>query len=118
MNSIIRTLPNKTSTDLSAKAGYCVEYDTSGMDVADAITDKVVGIIQRGGETASDVLVLGVGAAILGGTVTAGQHIQPHTDGSLVVSAGSSSQDIGVALESGVAGDWVQVLFLGCSNKY
>ncbi len=113
--NVIKTLPNKTSTDLSGKEGYAVKYDTSGINVCSAITDKAIGIVTRGGETESDVCVFGECVAKAGGTVTRGTHIIPHTDGTVKVTA-ASSQDFGVALESGVAGDWVQVMVLGVSK--
>jgi len=117
---VIKTLANKAATDLSAKAGYAVEYDT-GMDVCDAITDLVVGIIVTGGDDTllqSDICIFGECKAILGGTVTAGQRVQPHTDGTLVVSAASSSTECGLALESGVAGDWINVFIIPPIVKY
>ncbi len=114
----IKTFANKTSTDLSAKAGYGVEYDTSGIDVGDAITDVPVGIIVRGGETKSDVCILGECQAIAGGTVTAGKHLSLHTDGTVLDSAASGCQDFALALESGLAGDWVQVFVLGVSKTH
>jgi hypothetical protein len=105
---VVKTFANKAATDLSGKDGYAVEYD-SGMDVCDAITDLIVGIVTKGGDSTllqSDVCIFGECKAKLGGTVTKGQRVQPHTDGTLVASAASSSTECGLALESGVAGDW------------
>lgn len=118
--NVVKTFANKAATDLSAKAGYAVEYD-SGMDVCDAITDLVVGIVTRGGddtELVSDVCIFGECDVVLGGTVTAGQRIQPHTNGTLVVSAGSSSTECGIALESGVAGDTIKAFIIPPIVKY
>jgi hypothetical protein len=109
---VIKALANKASTDLSAKAGYCVEDDT-GMDVCDAITDQVVGIITQGGETVSDVCIFGECSAICGAAVTAGKMVIPHTDGT-IKNTTSSSQEFALALETGVAGDWVKIFVLGC----
>ena len=108
----IRTLANKASTDLSAKAGYLVKFDTTGQNVCSAITDAPTGVVTRGGETESDVCMLGECHAIAGGAVTRGQRITSHTDGTVINTAGASCQDCGFAMESGVAGDWVRIFFI------
>jgi hypothetical protein len=111
--NVIKTLANKTGVDTSAKAGYAVEFDTDGMDVADAITDQAVGIVEVGGAVNSDVCIFGETKAICGAAVTAGKMVIPHTDGTIKNTA-SSSQEFALALESGVAGDWVSIFVLGC----
>jgi hypothetical protein len=112
---VIKTLENKASTDLSAKVGYCVEFDTSGVDTCDAITDKVVGVVTKGGETESDVCIWGDCQAVAGGTFLAGQHLTSHTDGTVVVTA-STSQDFAIALQDAVAGDMANIFVLGVSK--
>lgn len=112
---------NKAATNLSAKDGYVAIYDTGGMNVASAITDKAVGIITVGGDATllrTEVCIHGECAAICGGTITAGQHLTPHTDGTIVASAGSGCTEFGIALESGVAGDWIKVFVLGGHKQW
>lgn len=112
---------NKAATDLSAKDGYAAKYDTGGVNVCSAITDQAVGIITSGGDTdllQSEVCVQGECMAILGGTVTAGQMVTPHTDSTLVASAGSGCTEFALALESGVAGDWIKVFVLGGHKQW
>lgn len=113
--NIIKTLPNKTSTDLTGKEGYAVKFDTSGVAVCSAITDKAVGIVVTGGTTESDICVFGECVALAGGTITRGKNVIPHTDGTVKDTA-SSSTEFALALETGVAGDWVQVIVLGSNN--
>lgn len=113
--NVIKTLPNKTSTDLTGKEGYAVKYDTSGIALCSAITDQAIGIITVGGATESDVCMFGECAALAGAAITRGKHVIPHTDGT-VKNTASSSQEFALALETGVAGDWVQIVVLG-SNK-
>ncbi len=113
--NVIKTLLNKTSTDLTGKEGYAVKFDTSGVALCSAITDQAVGIITKGGETESDVCVYGECVALAGAAITRGKHVIPHTDGT-VKNTAASSQEFALALETGVAGDWVQVVVLG-SNK-
>ena len=109
--NVIKTFPNKSSTDLTGKEGYLVKYDTSGVNVCSGITDHAVGVVVVGGATESDVCIFGECVAKAGGTVTRGKHLIPHTDGTVKDTA-SSSKEFGLALESGVAGDWVQVMVL------
>lgn len=117
----VQAFANKAATDLSGKAGYAVKYDTSGMNVCSAITDQAVGILVRGGddtELQSDVCVFGRCAGILGGTVSRGQMITPHTDGTLVVTAQSGCTEFAIALEDGVAGDWIQFFVFGSQKAW
>ncbi len=112
MDGIIKTFDNKTSTDLTGKEGYFVKDDTSGINVTAAITDVPIGVVTKGGATRSDVCIFGECNAKLGGTITRrGQFVGPHTDGTCVVSAGSSNQDAGLALEAGIAGDIAPIFF-------
>jgi len=113
--SIIKPFPNKTGVDLTGKEGYAVKYDTSGLALCSALTDKAVGIVTRGDAKESDVCVFGECLAKAGAPVTRGKHIIPHTDGTVKDTA-ASSQELGVALESGVAGDLVQVIVLGITK--
>jgi len=110
--NIIKSLANKASTDLTGKDGYAVEFDTTGVNVCGAITDKAIGVIVKGGLTSSDVCVFGECQALAGGAVTAGKYIVPHTDGT-VKDTLSSSTEFALALETGVAGNWVQVIVYG-----
>ncbi len=113
--NIIKLFANKASTDLSDKEGYFVKYDTTGLAVCSAITDKAVGVITLGGATESEVCIFGECQALAGGAVTAGAHVTPHTDGTAIVTA-SSSTEVALALESGVAGNWCSVWFQGSNN--
>ena len=108
-----KTFTNKTSTDLTGKEGYAAKFDTDGINVCSAITDQAIGIITKGGETESDVALAGeVVQAFCGAAVPRGKHVSPHTDGTIKNTA-SSSQEFGLALETGVAGDWVNILVCG-----
>lgn len=116
MDSIIKSFPNKTGVDLSEKDGYAVEFDTDGINVCGAITDQAIGIISKGRASGeSDVVIFGDALAKCGAAVTRCKHIIPHTDGTVKDTA-SSSQEFALALETGVAGDFVKVFVLG-SNK-
>jgi hypothetical protein len=116
----ILTLANKASTTLAAYDGYCVEFDTSGINVCNAITDQAIGVITKGAASGgnSDVCVFGQCLALAGGTVTAGKYVTPHTDGTVIVTAGSGCTEFALALESGVAGDWVKIFVLGGHKQW
>lgn len=110
-----------TTSDLSGKDGYAVKHAGGVLAVCSAITDQAVGICIKGGTVAqaqTEVLIHGEGQAILGGTVTAGQMLTPHTDSTLVASAGAGCTEFALALESGVAGDWVNVFVLGGHKQW
>jgi hypothetical protein len=110
--NVVKTFKNKTGVDLTGKEGYVAIFDTDGVNVASAITNPGVGIITRGGATYTEVCILGECAALCGGTLTAGQAFIPHTDGTVKDTA-STGVRLGVALESGVAGDWANVFVRG-----
>ena len=115
MSSIKKVFANKSATDLTAKEGYAVKYDTDGIALASAITDKVIGIITLGGATESEVCIFGECLALCGGAVRASKHLTAHTDGTLIDTA-SSSTECALALETGVAGVWASVFFQGTNN--
>ena len=108
----IITLPNKSSVDLSTKDGYAVKFDTDGINVCGAATDRVVGVVTHGEAVNSGVCVHGACKAIAAGTILAGQHVTPTTDGR-IIATGASSQDFAIAQEGGVAGDWISIIVLG-----
>jgi hypothetical protein len=110
-----------SSANHSAKDGYCAKYSGGVVVVCSAITDQAVGIISKGGtaaEAVTEVVIFGEAKAILGGTVTAGQMVTPHTDSTVVASAGAGCAEFGIALESGVAGDTVNVFVYGSNTKF
>lgn len=113
----IITLPNKSAVDLSAKDGYAAKFDTDGINVCGAATDRVVGVITTGAVAGgnSGVCVLGACRAIAGGTILAGQHVTPTTDGRLIAT-GAGSQDFAIAQEGGIAGDWINIVILGVTK--
>jgi hypothetical protein len=116
-----RVFANKAATDLSGKDGYVAKYDTAGLAVCSAITDQPVGVISKGGDTTllqTEVVMHGEATAICGGTITAGQMITSHTDGTIVASAGSGCTEFGIALEAGVAGSWINIFVLGGHKQW
>jgi len=112
---------NKAATDLSAKDGYAAKYDTTGVNVCSAITDQAIGIITGGGDDTalqSEICVHGECMAIAGGTIKGGQMLTPHTDSTIVASAGSGCQEFALAMEDAVAGDWFKLFVLGAPKTH
>ncbi len=109
---VVKTFKNKTLTDLTGYEGYAVKFDTDGLVLCTGVTDPAVGIVTRGGTTNSEVCIFGECTALCGAAVTAGQAIIPHTDGKVKDTA-TTGVRFGVALESGVAGDWANVFVRG-----
>jgi hypothetical protein len=118
--NVTKTFANKAATNLSTKDGYAAKYD-SGVNICSAITDQAIGIISRGGDDTllqTDVIIFGEALAKAGGTITRGQHITPHTDSTVVASAGSGCTEFAIALESAVAGDFLRVFVLGGHKQW
>lgn len=113
--NVVKQFANKSATDLTGKEGYAVKFDTDGIAVCSAITDKAIGIVTVGGTTESDVCVFGECQALAGAAITKGKHAIPHTDGT-VKNTASSSNEFGLALETGVAGDWVNFFVFGSNG--
>ena len=112
----IQTFKNKTGVDLTDKEGYAVKFDTDGMTLCTAKTDKAVGIVESGGATESDVCIFGETKAYCGGTVTRGKHVTPTSAGK-VADTSSTSTEFALALEDGIDGDVaVSVFVLGSNN--
>jgi hypothetical protein len=106
------TFQNKSATDLSAAYGSAVKFDTDGIALCSAITDQAIGVVTKGGTTECDVCVQGECFAKLGGALTKGKMVIPHTDGT-VKNTAASSQEFALALETGVAGDLVRIHVIG-----
>ena len=102
-------MANKPNTDLSGKEGYIAEYN-GGLQVSGGT--NALGIITEGGETESDIAVLGTYGGTVrakaSGTVTVGQKVMVDTAGKIKNLSGSGTV-VGVALESGVADELVEI---------
>lgn len=110
-NALVR-LANKASTDLTGKEGHVAEYD-GGLKLSGGT--NALGVITDGGADYSGVAVLGAFRGTLrmkaGAPVTTGKKV--------VVAAGGAVKDlpaangtytvVGVALESGVADELVEI---------
>lgn len=112
---VIKTFANKASTDLTGYEGYAAEYDTSGINVCNAITDKAIGIITKGGATVSEVCIFGDCDAKAGGAIGAGKFLSSHTDGTLVVTA-STAIEFALALQDIASGAFGPVFVTGSRN--
>ena len=103
--AIVR-LANKASTDLTGKEGYVAEYD-SGLKTSGGT--NALGVITEGGETESDVAILGTVDAVLRGkaqgTIAVGNKLAVHSDGTLkaLPAAAGTYTVVGVALEAAAA---------------
>lgn len=113
--SEIQTLSNKTGVDLSDYYGYAVKFDTDGVNLCSAIDDEAIGIISKGGATESEIVIHGRAVAKAGGTATKGKKGIPHTDGT-VKNTASSSQEFCLILQTGIAGDLIDVFVLGSAK--
>lgn len=92
----------------------CVKFSDSGTVIEAVLAaDRVVGVSKPQLTVASgdrvDVVLLGIADAIAGAAVTRGDLVTSDTTGAVITLAGAT-QEIGTALESGVAGDIIPVL--------
>lgn len=99
--------------------GKAVTLDATGkiVTVANAVTDKTVGLAQNlvaVGDKTEVALPGGGGKALLGGTVAAGDLLAPTTGGALIASTTENDRMIAMAMEDGVTGDIINVMVLVC----
>lgn len=87
--------------------------DNNHVVVGAANTDRCIGLAQNASDAAEDVLevaISGGGAkGLLGESVSAGDDLVSHTDGSLVKPNAEGDQIIARALEGGASGDLIAV---------
>ncbi len=92
-----------------------VGADDDTFSAASASTDPLIGVFQSTTANAGDhaeVMVTGISNVVLGGTVTRGDYITSDANANGVTAApaaGVNADVLGIALESGVAGDIIAV---------
>ena len=99
--------------DLSAKQYYLVEMSADQtVTVANATTDKIVGVLQNkptAGQIAR-VRVHGVTRVVCNGAVTYGQFVGPHTDGTAIAVTADKKRITGVCLVGGTGTQFATIL--------
>lgn len=102
-------LANKASTDLSGKEGFIAEYD-SGLKLSGGT--NALGVITEGGETESDVAILGTFDGVLrgkaAGTIAVGDKLKVDSNGKLAAYTSGAGTVVGVALQAGAADELVE----------
>ncbi len=105
-----------TSTaDLSAEPYVVVAVDLSNDNsvvLATADTDPIVGVLQNEPKAGEAALIrfIGTTKVVLGGVVARGDAVTTNATGEGVTTAVAGTAVIGKALDSGVAGDIIEVL--------
>lgn len=90
--------------------------DDNTVVLAAASTDLLIGVTNQVGPALGerlDVIYNGIGEVTLGGTVTRGQKLTSDASGNAIAAApaaGANAQIVGVAMQSGVSLDVVEVL--------
>lgn len=108
-----------TSTnDLSLKQFYIVKVDPSNDNsvvLAAAGTDKIVGVLQNKPKATSAALVrfLGTTKVIAGGTIARGDRVTSDASGKAITTITNKDVAVGVACQSAVAGDILEIQILG-----
>lgn len=107
------------AADYSAGRGKSVTISGDTATLSASATVQARGIILEGATSGNQVTVAILGAgggtvpAKLSGTVTKGDKLQQHTDGTWITDADTGSRVVSlVALESGVSGDIIEAAML------
>ena len=102
-------MANKPNTDLTGKDGCIAEYN-GGLQVSGGT--NALGVITEGGKEESDIAVLGTYSGTVrakaSGTVTVGKKVIVDSAGK-IKDLGTTGTVVGVALESGVADELVEI---------
>ena len=120
-NAVIALTP---AADYSAKKGYLGTFSGDTFTVSASATSPATGVIIDPNETAAGYATEKVGVAIigavkgsvpmrLGGSVTKGARVKQHTDGTVITDAAGERVVVGIALETGVSGENIEVAPVG-----
>ena len=95
--------------------GLAVKLSGGKAVIATAATDKIIGVTQSkaaAGEPVSIKLRSGAGTVKvkISGTVAIGDRLTASTDGTLVATTTAANEVVGVALEAGAAGDFIEAM--------
>jgi len=107
----------RIDSDLSAKAGYAVDFDGTDENVVNLVEDgNTQGFILEEGsngattESVGVIVLSGPTTAKLAGTVAPGDPLIPTTEGALIKNTTDKKYTCAVALEIGASGDEIQVM--------
>lgn len=95
--------------------GSAVKFSAGNIVVATAGTDKIIGVIDTpndAGDQANVRLRSGSGTAKVraGGNIAVGDKVTATTAGAVIATTTATHEVIGMALETGVSGDLVEVM--------
>jgi len=108
-------VPIKVNSDLSEKQFHAVALSSGVATCSHTKADPVLGILQdavKGTSTdvkTASVQIDGITRAEIGGTVAENAYLIADTDGQLISDDAADQFVVGMALESGVAGDIIAV---------
>lgn len=108
----------KSTNDLSTKQYLGVALDSSNDNsivLANAQTLPIIGILLNApvaGDAASVAMFGPTTLIIAGGTITKGDRVTVDSSGKAITTTTAADQVIGVALESAVAGDRIEIMLV------
>lgn len=100
------------AADLSAKQFFAMKYTSSGVNIATAAGEPILGILQNKpvSGAVADVCTLGVCKAVAGAAITKGAKLMTDANGRVITAATTGSTIIGWALEAaGASGDIITI---------
>ena len=106
------------AADMTGKEGYGVTLTGGVATLGASATTPHQGIITQGAATTgkATVALLGFNEPVwlkISGTVTKGDFLKQHTDGTYVVNASGARVVGAIAMEAGVSGDLIRASLLG-----
>lgn len=107
--------------DLSSSQFYCLELGAAAgqVDVCDGATDLVIGVLQNKPTAGKECRIRthGISKVKAGGTISRGNRVGTHTDGTIVAKTADADLLVGIALHDASTGDYVDVLLtIGCQR--
>lgn len=116
LSRAIAILPFTPATDMSDKKGYLVTLSGDTATLNASATVRARGVVLEG-STTSGLTMVGILGSLpgtvpmkLSGAVTKGDALQQAADGTVVTDAAAGARVIvGIALETGVSGDIIEV---------
>lgn len=106
------------SEDLSAKQFFCMKIGASDNSALlnDSLGGVCVGVLQNDPDNSKDFVgrlrISGTSKIALGGTVTRGDQVVSDASGNGVTDSAANQFVVGIALESGVSGDIIEIMLV------
>jgi hypothetical protein len=112
MSQSVRDFEKSFTADAAIAQYVVVKVTSTGVDVATANSDAIIGVAQNIAAIGEQVTVrlFGTSKCLAGGTVAAGNTVTATTAGKVIADSTDTHGVVGRALEAAVSGDTFEVL--------